>query len=169
MSIQRWQPFREMLSLREAMDELLRESFVRPGGPESGALSTGSALSVPLNLKEEDEKYILSATLPGFKPEEVDVKVNGELVTITAQHSEERQREEEEGNFLLRERRVGMLSRSIRLPEQVRPDQAEARFEDGELVLTLPKAPDSGTHHIQISGNGQRRTESESTANQQHA
>ena len=153
MSIQRFDPFREMLSLRDAMSRLLEESFVRPAAV--GALPAGTALGFPVDVEQGQNEYIVRASLPGFAPEEVDVTLTGDVLTIRAEHR--RQQERQDRNYLVRERRAGAVVRTIALPERVRADQAQARFENGELVLTLPTAPESRPTRIQINAGGGRQ------------
>lgn len=145
MSIQRWDPFEEALSLRDAMNRLLEESVIWPP-----SLVSGPGTGLALDLEESPENYTVRATLPGFRPEDVDVSVVGDTLTIQAQ----RQNEEERAgrNYLIRERRAGAVSRSIRLPRPVDVDKARARYEHGELVLTLPKAEESRPRRIAIGG-----------------
>ncbi len=150
MSIQRWDPLAETLSLRDAMDRLLQASFVGPA-----TLGAAGGLGVALDLEETPDEYIVRAALPGFRPEDVDVSVTGDTLTIRA----ERQGEEERTGrtYLIRERRAGAVTRAIALPQPVDADRARARFEHGELVLTLPKAEGSKPRRIPIGGQGRQR------------
>jgi HSP20 family protein len=152
MSIQRWDPFRDMLSLRDAMDRLFQESVVRPSTAPMGV--GAAAYGLALDLEESDDAYTIKASLPGFKPEDVNVSVVGDTLTIQAQQSGEEERQG--SNYLLRERRLGSLSRTVTLPQRVQADQAEARYEHGELVLTLPKAEDLKPKQIKIDVQGRQ-------------
>ena len=150
MSIERWDPFRETLSLRDAMDRLLQESLVWPAA-RTGEQGVGMAL----DLEESADEYTVRAALPGLRPEEVDVSVLGDTLTIRA----ERQGEEERKgrNYLIRERHAGAVTRALALPQAVDADRARARFEHGELVLTLPKAEGSKPRRIPLGGQGRQR------------
>lgn len=78
MAIERWDPFREMVSLRDAVNSLLQESFVRPGGvPGAGGPTTP-----PLDVAETEDEVIIKASLPGIKPEDVQITVHGDTLTI---------------------------------------------------------------------------------------
>jgi HSP20 family protein len=160
MSIQRWDPWRDIVSLREAMNSLLEESFVRPRAGASGA--TG----MPLDLRETDANYVVETVLPGAKPENVDISVLGDSLRITAEVRDEGERSGEK--WLVRERRYGRFERSINLPSNVKADQATADFRDGILTITLPKAEsarprtipvragsESGTQPIEVEANGE--------------
>lgn len=159
MSIQRWDPFREALTLRDAMNRLFEDSFVRPTN-----LPTGTAYGLALDMEENDDGYTVRASLPGFKPEDVHVSITGDVLTIQANRDE--QQEQTGKNYLVRERRTGSVSRTVTLPQRVESEKADARFENGELVLTLPKAEETKPKQIKINVQGRQElpsSESEST------
>lgn len=150
MSIQRWDPFRDVLSLRDAMNRLFEESYVRPVGVSG--LAAGTAAGLAIDLEENGDEYTVRASLPGFNPEDVNVSVVGDTLTIHAQHMGEQERKG--ANYLVRERRLGSLSRTITLPQRIQADGAQARFENGELILTLPKAEETKPRQIKIEVQG---------------
>ena len=133
----RWDPFRDVVSLRDAMDRRFEESFVRP----SGELPTlaGREQTLALDVYETDDSLVVEASLPGLNPDEVDISIVGNSLTIKGEH-EEQQEKKEEGKYYCRERRYGAFQRSVGLPVEVNADKAEATFEYGVLKLTLPKA-----------------------------
>ncbi len=133
MALARWDPFREMISLREAMDRLFEESFVRP---PLAPLRTGGTLAV--DVRETDDAFIINASVPGLKPEDLNINVVGDTVTISGEIKEETK--EEEANYIYRERRFGSFTRTVTLPTSLNPDKAEAVIENGVLTLTIPKA-----------------------------
>jgi HSP20 family protein len=145
MTIDRWNPFREMVALREMMDRLFEENVARTGLALGGA---GRAMSFPVDLVEQDEGFVLYAALPGVKPEDVQVTINGDTLTF---RGELREQEERSGqNWLLRERRSGQFHRMISLPAPVDPDRATASFRDGILELRLPKAAAARPRQIPV-------------------
>jgi HSP20 family protein len=144
----RWNPFREMLALREAMDRMFDDSFLR------STMSTGRAASFPIDLAETDQGFLLRATLPGVGPEDVQITIHGDTLTIRAESKAQEERKEE--NWLIREQRSGQYQRLISLPAPVDPDQAQAGFKDGILELTLPKAEQARPRQIKISGAPER-------------
>lgn len=106
MTIERWEPFREMISLHDAMNSLLAESFVRPGGPPA----PGGAATLPLDVAETEGEFVIKASLPGIKPEDVKITVHGDTLTIRGESKAE---EDKKGtHWHLRERRVSSLVRS---------------------------------------------------------
>jgi HSP20 family protein len=141
----RWDPLRDMVSLRQAIDRLFEESFVRPRG--WSAPSEGIA-SLALDVIESDEDVTIKASIPGVKPEDIDISITGDMLTIKGETCEER--EEEKGHYHLRERCFGAFQRAIRLPTMVKADKANAEFEQGVLTLTLPKVEEVKPKSIKI-------------------
>ena len=118
MAMDRWNPFREMLALREAMDRMFDDSFVR------SSMSGGRASTFPVDLAETDQGFVLRATLPGIKPDDVQITIHGDTLTIRGQSTTQEERKEQ--NWLIREQRSGAFHRMVTLPAPVDPDQAEA-------------------------------------------
>lgn len=146
MTMIRWEPFRDMISLRNAMDRLLEDSFVRPSRfwPELGK----GELSLDLDMYQTDKDVIIKATIPGVKPEEIDISLTGDVLTIKGEHKEEQ--EVKEQDYFHKERRYGSFSRSIQIPVSVKSDKADAVFENGVLTLTLPKAEEEKPKQIKV-------------------
>src|SRR5919202_4200174 len=144
MVLERWDPFREMMTLRDTVDRLLQQGVMRPGQ----LLSSMRPDAIPLDVVERDDAFVVKAALPGVKPEDVEVVVQGERLTIRAQLQAEEERHGE--NWLLREQRYGNLQRSVTLPSAVSSEQAEARIENGVLSLRLPKAQEARPHRIAV-------------------
>ncbi len=132
MSITRWEPFNELMSLRDAMDRLFEESFVRPGR----LLGMPAAGSVPVDIYQQDGNLVVKAPMPGVKPEDIDVTVVGDTLTIKGETRQEQEIKEE--NVVRRERRFGAFSRTVALPTPVDTSKASATYENGVLTLTLP-------------------------------
>ncbi len=149
MAMERWDPFRDIVSLREAMDRLIQESFVRP----AGSLLQGARGGVPLDVMEKDNEYEVHASLPGIKPEDVQITVQGNTITIRGESGAEQERKDE--NWIVRERRSGSFYRSFSLPSEVDAGKATARYENGVLVLDLPKAEAAQPRRIQINASPQ--------------
>jgi HSP20 family protein len=133
-----------MVSLREAMDRLFEESFV---GPAARARSL-SASALALDVYESEEEVTVRASIPGVKPEDIDISVTGDVLTIKGESLEEK--EEKEGTYHMRERRFGSYQRSIRLPTLVKAEESKAAFEHGVLTLSLPKVEEAKSKSIKI-------------------
>jgi HSP20 family protein len=130
----RWEPAREMTSLRDAMDRLFEDAFIRPGW---FAPAWGAAEMLPVDVYEAGEQVIVKATVPGVKPEEIEVTVTGDLLTIKGEFKQEEK--VEKPNYLRQERRFGSFCRQVGLPAGVNAEKASASFENGVLTLEMPK------------------------------
>src|SRR5919202_421657 len=121
MTMRVWDPFRDLVRLSDAMNRLFADSWVRP------TRWVGGEFYLPIDLVESGEGYMLKAAVPGFSPKD----------SVT---------------YLLKERLVvGSFTRTITLPTKIDYDHVEAHFENGELVLTLPKAEEVKPRQIQIN------------------
>jgi HSP20 family protein len=144
MAIERWDPFREAVSLSDAMNALFRESFIRP----SGAPGQPAAGLLPLDVSETENEFVVKASLPGVKPEDVQVTVHGDTLTIQGESKGEDEKKGE--RWHLRERRFGAFQRSLSLATPVDSDRARAQFEHGVLTLVLPKSEQAKPRQIKI-------------------
>lgn len=124
---------REMMTLREAMDRLFDDAFTRP-------LSMGAVSSVlpAIDLYQTADEVIVKAALPGLKPDEVQISITGDVLTLRGEFKQAEQKQE--ATWHIREQRFGVFERSVMLPSQVQTDKAKADFENGILTVTLPKA-----------------------------
>src|SRR5438093_11218219 len=150
-SLIRWQPLRDIVSLRDAMDTLFEDSFVSPRNWPT-APNWGARWNFPsLDLYETTTDVVIKATLPGLKPEDVEITLTGDTLTIRGETKAET--ENNDKNYLRRETRYGSFSRSITLPEGLKGDKAEATFENGVLTLTIPKSEEVKPRTIQVKTN----------------
>ena len=144
MSIEIWDPFRDAISLRDAMNSLFQESFVRP----STYTAQEGPRALPLDVTESDDGFVVKASLPGVKPEDVQVTVRGDMLSI---RGEVNGVEEKEGErWHLRERRLGAFQRAVILGQPVDAAKAESSFEHGVLTLRLPKSEAAKPQQIPI-------------------
>jgi HSP20 family protein len=141
MSLTRWEP--ELLSLRRAMNRLFDETL----GQTLPSLSE-RGFSVPVDVRETDESLEIRADLPGVTPEDVDITVTDNTLTVKGEYKAEEEREE--GRMHVQERRYGSFQRSVSLPTTVNTDAAEAKFEDGVLKVTLPKTEEAKPKRISV-------------------
>src|SRR3954452_9103109 len=119
--VRRSNPFGELVSLRQAMDRLFEDSFVRPR-----AGIAGEEHQLALNIRTTGEELVIEAALPGIKPEDVDITVLGDTLTISAAHRDEQSRADD--GYTYREIRRGSFTRTITLPTSVKSDAANASF-----------------------------------------
>ncbi|HEY7342779.1 MAG TPA: Hsp20/alpha crystallin family protein [Ktedonobacterales bacterium] len=148
--MERWEPLRDMMSLRDAMERLIQESFLRPAGSILPAMRG----AMPLDVIERGDAYEIRASLPGIKPEDVQITVQGDVLTIRGATTSEQERKDDhdDENWILHERRSGSFYRSLTLPAPLDADRATARFEQGVLVLEIPKAETAKARQIPVSG-----------------
>ena len=145
MTIDRWEPVREMVSLRDAVNSLFQDSFVPPTRARS---EQGAAFALPLDITEAENDFVVTASLPGIKPEDVLTTILGDTLAIRGESKVE---EENGHNWLLRERRFGSFQRSVSLGTPINADRATARFEHGVLTLTLPKSEQARPKQIKLN------------------
>jgi HSP20 family protein len=130
--ITRWDPFAEMASLRETVDRLFED-------PRQWRVSFGNAGTFfPVDVLDTNDEVVVKASLPGVKPEDIDISLTGQVLTLKGESKEEH--EEKAENWYRRERRQGSFVRQIQLPTEVDSGRAEAVFENGVLRLAIPKA-----------------------------
>jgi HSP20 family protein len=145
MAIERWHPFTELMSLRQAMDRLFEDSFVHP----SRTLEALGEVAAPtLDIYQTPSEIVVKAALPGVKPEDVNIDITGDTLTVKGESKAEQEVKRED--YLYQERRYGAFSRSVVLPGGLKSDKAEASMEDGVLTLTIPKAEELKPKAIKI-------------------
>ncbi|MEW6143089.1 MAG: Hsp20/alpha crystallin family protein [Chloroflexota bacterium] len=135
MTMMKWEPFPELMSLREAMDKLFEDSFIRP----SRRLLPFEGPAPAIDMYQTDKEVVVKAALPGVKAEEVDIHVTDDGVTIKGERKQDKEVKRE--NYYYQEHRYGLFSRFVSLPTGLETDKAEAAMDDGVLTLTIPKAP----------------------------
>lgn len=145
MSIIRWDPFSE---LRQTVDRVLDESF-RPFRFLTGVAELGE---IPLDMYQTANDVVVKAALPGVQPEQVDITISGDLLTIKGETRVEEEIKRED--YFRQERRYGAFSRSVTLPGSLKSEKAEASFENGILTLTIPKAEEAKPRAIKIKPKG---------------
>jgi HSP20 family protein len=138
-----WEPFKDMMTLRQAMDRLFDESFVRPNA--GAARSAERTYQLPLDAFTTNEALIVKASLPGINPDEVDITLDGDNLTLRATI-----KADDEQNYVIRERPSGTFTRTLALNVPIQPDKVSAEFKHGVLTLTLPKAEAAKPRKITI-------------------
>jgi HSP20 family protein len=132
-NLTRWEPVRDFLSLRDAMDQLFDEMITQPG-----SLTSGGRITPAIDMYQTDDAVVVKASLAGIDPDELKISVTGDILTIQGEQVNET--EDKQATYHIRERRWGSFSRSLTLPVPVQSDKAKAEYENGILTLTLPKA-----------------------------
>jgi len=166
MSISRYDPFREALSLRRAMDQLFEQSFIRPRGM-FGPVEEEAAFA-PMNLCETNQGYEVYMALPGAKPDDVELTVQQNILTVRgrlnpsmddsdqekqqAQGADQSAHKSERKNWLIREIPRGTFQRSVTFDRPVDVDTIQTSFENGILTVSLPVSQASMPKRIALSG-----------------
>jgi len=141
--ITRWDPFREAVTLREAMDRLFEDSYV-PARRQ--AEQREQVWRLPLDAYITAEEIVILANMPGVKPEHVEITIEGDTLTIKG----ERPAPLENVDYVLQERTYGKFQRTLNINIPVDANKAEAKFEDGLLTLVVPKAEAVKPKTIQV-------------------
>ena len=130
--------------MRDDFDELFRGFFRPVRAPDLPA-----APRMKLEVTEDDRQYVVKAEMPGIAREDIDVRIEGDMVRIRGELKKERE-EKKDGKVLLSERSYGSVSRAFSLGSEVDSGQAKARFDNGVLELTLPKKPGVEARRIAV-------------------
>ncbi len=142
MSISRWEPMNDLMTLRQAMDRLFEDSFVRPGRTVDGS----SATHLPLDIYTTQDAVVVRASVPGVNPDDVEITIEGSRLTIRGAT----QPQKDEGDYLLQGQRYGPFARTIDLALPIQAEKAEASFKNGLLTLTIPKAEEIKPKTIKV-------------------
>lgn len=131
-NMMRWEPGRDLMGMRDAMDRIFDDFFTRN---QVGYEGYGI---VDIDMLQTDNDVVVKASIPGVSPDNINISVTGDTLTLRGEVDEDQ--EYKGANYHIRERKYGAFARSILLPSQVVADRAKAEFENGVLKLTLPKA-----------------------------
>lgn len=144
-NITRFDPYGEMVTLRQAMDRLFEDSFVSPLTLRS---YNGEAVPPALDVHQNADEIVVTAALPGLKAEDVDITITGQTLSIRGEFKADEEITRDQ--YLYRERRFGTFHRQLQLPVRVQGDAATATFEDGVLRLSIPKSEEVKPRQIQV-------------------
>jgi HSP20 family protein len=143
-NLNRWDPFQDMLTLREAMSQLLEDSFVQPS-----AARGGQSFIPAVDLSETEDGFLVEAVVPGLKPEDLEIVCENNVLTIKGQVRQ--QTEDRKRHYHRVERRFGTFERSIGLPSSVKTDAIQANLTNGVLRLEIPKAENVKPRRINVN------------------
>ena len=145
-SLVRWEPFRELISLRDAVDRMFDEIYAGEG--DANRLSSLHSGVAAVDMYETNEAVVVECALPGVRSEDVDIRLVGDVLTISGVVSSDEN--VSEGSYIRRERRCCSFHRSVSVPVLVVADRADAVMENGVLTLTLPKAEEVRPRLIKV-------------------
>jgi len=145
----RWEPFRELSTIQDRMNRmnrLFRESY-SPEGPEEALTTTNFA--PPVDIYEDEHQIALKLEVPGIDEKDIDVRIEGNTLTV---HGERKiEKEEKEENFRRIERQYGSFTRSFTLPSSVDPGQVSAHYDKGVLKINLAKKAEAKPKQIKVN------------------
>ena len=142
-NIIRWNPYRDMMVMRNALDRLVDSDFF-----ESPDWTTPRNWGLALDVSENADEFVVKASLPGVDPKDIEITYDKDVLTINGEVKEEKEEEDEGRRYYMRERRYGSFSRSISLPGTIK--SINATYESGVLTLHLPKAEEAKAKRIQV-------------------
>ncbi len=144
--MQRWDPFSDLRQMQNTMDRMWRRMGTSARNTEDSPEM--EAWAVPLDVTRQGENAVIRASMPGVSPEDIQVSIEDNVLTIKGHSAKEVQDEGE--TYLMRERRTGSFHRALRLPDSVDPDKVEPRYEHGVLTITVPKAEAKRARQLQV-------------------
>lgn len=149
MNMIKYDPFRELRTLQDEMNRLFSTNLWRGAGPLAGEEDFARTAWTPrVDIFETTDNLVLEAELPGMKPEDVDVSIENNTITLKGERNFEKKEENE--NYHRVERSYGSFTRSFTLPRNVISDEAKAEFKNGILQINLPKREEEKARKIEI-------------------
>lgn len=152
----RWNPFREMMSIQNSMDRMFDRDFSISTTPWKTF-----DWSVALDVIENEDEYVVKASLPGINPDDLDITFSDHRLTIKGEVEEDQ--ELDEARYHLRERSYGKFVRSIQLPRGIDSDKIVANYTSGVLRLRLPKTEETKSKKIAIKTSSSNVIDSKAT------
>lgn len=137
----RLDPFGELLAMQRRLDRVLAHPF---------STTEAEAGETALDMYETDEAVVVKVAVPGYKPDDVQITLTGDTLTIKGEIKTEQENRDEKRNYLWREIRHSSFQRTVTLPSGAKGDDTKAEFENGELVLTIPKSEETKPRTIQV-------------------
>ena len=134
MNLVRWKPMINMLSVQDRMDRMLNDFFYPTSGWSGMDLSPWNPA---VDIVDNENEIVIKAELPGIDKKDISVDVEGRVLTLKGERSDER--EEQKGNYSRRERSFGKFERTFTLPAEVDPALIKAEYKDGVLRIDVPK------------------------------
>lgn len=145
MAIIRWDPFRDLVTLREKMNRLFEEAY-SARGEERNLVSSSWTPSV--DIYETENQLVLSVEVPGIKDEDIEIKIEDSTLSLRGERKFEKETKEE--NYHRIERAYGSFYRSFSLPPYIDQDKIEAEHENGVLKITMPKKHEAKPRQVKV-------------------
>lgn len=149
MAIARWNPWNDLFDLQGQVDQLFQSLT---GGTSRQPNGGAEMMNLPVDIRQTDNEFVIEASVPGFRPDDVEVTFDDGVLTVRGQRRVEN--EETQGQYVRRERRLTSVYRQIGLPAEVRADEISASFDNGVLRVTVPRAQKAQPKRIQVTTGG---------------
>ncbi len=146
MAIIRWDPFRDLMTLRERMNRLFEDVFTSARGEEKDLIS--SSWTPAVDIYEDENQLVLTAEVPGIEEKDIEIKLEDNTLSIRGERKMEKETNEE--NYYRIEMAYGSFYRSFSLPNYIDQDKIQAEHENGILKITMPKRPELKPRKVKI-------------------
>lgn len=170
MAITRWDPFRELYSLQNQLNRLFQDSYGTQSSGQSDEFLATSSFVPPVDVYEDEHHVFIRAEVPGIDPNDLDIKVENNVLTVRGERKWNK--EEKEENFHRVERRYGAFARSFTLPNTVNTDDVNAGYNNGVLEIKLAKRAEAKPKQIKVGvsqAHGQKTIEAQNKKGQSQA
>lgn len=139
MTLSKWQPFKELSTIRQQMDRWFEDMLSISDRDWMGLHNMGGMWTPAVEIEETDKQLILKAEIPGMDAKDLEVEVAEDRVIISGEHREEKRSEDKKKNYFHSEFHYGQFQRTIPLPVPIKTDKIKSDFKHGILTLHLPK------------------------------
>ena len=151
MTLSKWQPFKELSTIRHEMDRLFEDMLSMGDRDWMGLHGIGGKWTPAVEMEETEKELVLKAEIPGIDAKDLEVEVGEDRVTISGEHKEEKRTEDKEKNYFHSEFHYGKFQRVIPLPMSIKPDEIKSDFKHGILTLTMPKVGDVAKKVVKVN------------------
>ncbi len=146
MSMKKWDPFRDLLSIQDRMNQLFNETrAMQTGGREDFCKGSWSP---PVDIYESGSNVVLKAEIPGVSQDEIEIKIEDDTLVLKGERKFKKRTDDE--NYYRIERSYGTFVRSFTLPNSVDQDGVKATYEDGVLKIVMPKKQEKKPKSIKV-------------------
>ena len=150
MTLSKWQPFKELSTMRKQMDRLFEDMLSVNDNDWMGLHNMGGMWTPAVEIEEKDKELVLKAAIPGIDVKDLDVEVGEDRVTISGEHQSESKTENKDENYFHSEFHYGKFERVVPLPMPIKTDEIKSDFKKGVLTLTLPKMEDAPKKSVKV-------------------
>lgn len=145
MNIIRWTPFRDLVTVREKMNDIFEEAFTSRGEEKDMVASTWTP---SVDIYENENELVLSAEAPGIEDKDIEIKIENNTLSIQGERKIEKETKEE--NYHRIERSYGSFYRSFTLPTNINQDNIKAEYDNGVLRISMPKKPELKPKKVKV-------------------